>query len=162
VTGHVDARPGDHVSVLGYSRPSVTYGVVRGDAVVPDSGRLDYTFHPTTNTRLYAASPDCGSSPTVVVTVHGRLTMAARRDGAKTYTFTGAISPASAYEGQVVKLFYLRGTTPVQKGAGRVHAGKVAITVRFATTGRQTLFLATAANGNNGAARSADRPTVIS
>ncbi|MCU1588971.1 MAG: hypothetical protein JWP11_227 [Frankiales bacterium] len=136
--------------------------MVRGDAVLPASGWLDYTFRPATNTRLYALSATCGASDTATITVHGLVSIAAHRDGVRAYTFTGAVTPAAAYEGQLVKLFFLRGSTPVQKGSGRVHAGKVAIAVQFQGSGRFTFFLGAPANSNNGAARSTNRPTVIS
>jgi hypothetical protein len=162
VNGHVYGKPGDHVSISAYSRPSTTYSVVRGDAVLPASGWLDYTFRPATNTRLYALSTTCGPSNSATIVVHGLVSIAAHRDGVRAYTFRGAVSPAAAYEGQLVKLFFLRGSTPVQKGSGRVHAGKIAISVQFQRSGRLTLFLAAPANNNNAVARSTNRPTVIS
>jgi hypothetical protein len=162
VTGHVTGKPGDHVSIRAYSRPSTSYGVVRGEAVLPASGWLDYTFRPATNTRMYAVSPTCGASNTSTIAVHGLVSIAAHRDGVRSYTFSGAAAPAAAYEGQLVKLFFLRGSTPVQKGSGRVHAGKIAIAVQFRAPGRFTFFLAAPANNNNAVARSTNRPTVIS
>jgi hypothetical protein len=157
----VSARPGDHVHIEAYSRPSTTYAVIRGVTVVPPSGVLAYTFRPSTNTRLFAASAECGVSGSVAAAVHGALSIVAHRDGLRRYTFSGAVSPAASYEGKVVGLYYLNGSTPVLKGVGRVRGGKAAISVSFQQAGRWTFYLSAAANPTNAVARSKNRPTVI-
>jgi uncharacterized repeat protein (TIGR01451 family) len=71
VTG--TARPGALVTLLGYSRPSTTYQVLRS-GVADDAGQWAFTLAPTTNSRLFARSVD-GSSPSAVVLVRSVVSL---------------------------------------------------------------------------------------
>ena len=102
----ITASPGSTVELLAYTRPASTYAVVRVLAVGP-SGEVSTTVRPPANTRLYARQVGCTSNPALlsrVLNVRTTLTLTAKRNGPRDYTFSGDSLPARA-GGLVVSLY---------------------------------------------------------
>lgn len=81
------------VDLFAYSRPSTTYRVVRSAEVGAD-GLARFSVVPPTNTRLYAQQRDCDAGPSVVLNVRTQLSLSAKRNGTRDYTFSGDSLPA--------------------------------------------------------------------
>lgn len=161
VTVVVSASPGSHISLRAYSRPATSYATVRTTRVTPSNGLLTYRIRPVTNTRLLALSAECGASNSQAVSVHGVLSLSVKRLSVRAYDVTGRYLPGSPNEGRLVKLYYRTGDRVVQKAAGFVHGGRVALTVRFSGSGRLDLFLASGNNITNLGSASRDRSVFV-
>ncbi len=99
----VAAASGTTVELFGYSRPATTFAVVRSVTVDKD-GSTSIALKPPTNTRLYAQQVGCTAGPQVVLNVRTLLTLAAKRNAVRDYTFSGRALPARA-GGLVVSLY---------------------------------------------------------
>ena len=89
VTG--TARPGATVTLLGYSRPSTTYQVLRS-GIADDTGQWSFTLAPTTNSRMFSRSVD-GSSPSAVVLVRSVVSMTPLAGPGCTLVAKGSVYP---------------------------------------------------------------------
>lgn len=101
----VQATSGTLVDLFAYSRPSTTYERVR-TVTVARNGRASVTLRPGTNTRLYAQQQGCTAGQSTVLNVRTALTLAAKRNGTRDYTFSGASLPARD-KGLIVSLYRL-------------------------------------------------------
>jgi hypothetical protein len=107
----VHGSPNKAVELYAYSRPSVTYGLVRS-GTTDSRGDISWEVTPGGNTRLYAhyagqnATND--SPANTVITVHTSLSLSAYRDGVRKYHFQGTNLPRRA--GQLITLYrYAKG-----------------------------------------------------
>jgi hypothetical protein len=99
----VTGLPGKHVQLLGYSRPSTTFAVVReGD--LDETGTAVFTVAPRTNTKLMATT-DGGSSAPVVISVRPAESLKGKVTG-KTGHFSGQLVPG--HGGVTVRVFAVK------------------------------------------------------
>jgi hypothetical protein len=157
----VAASSGTTVELLAYSRPSTQYRVVRTLTVGSDR-RASTAVKPGTNTRLYARQVGCAEGASVVVEVRPLLTLAAKRNGTRDYTFSGRAIPARA-GGFVVALYRV---TPEGKEVLTAHArttstGTFTIRRTFSGSGRFGFLVRTGRDIQNAAGASAVRPTLV-
>ena len=92
----VKATPNTTVDLLAYSQPSTTFKIVRS-AEVGASGTATFKLVPPTNTRVYAQTRGCTTDPTKnssVLNVRTTLSLFAKRNGSRDYTFSGDSLPA--------------------------------------------------------------------
>ena len=101
----VQATSGTTVDLFAYSRPGTTFERVRSTTVTRN-GTASITLHPGTNTRLYAQQQGCTAGQSTVLNVRTALTLAAKRNGTRDYTFSGASLPARD-KGLIVSLYRL-------------------------------------------------------
>ena len=168
-------RAGGRVT-LAFSAPSATSTVrltrlsPEPAAVVRESaatgGRVEWTVAPTVNTVLEVSSPDSADDcPRIVRTVFvaPAVTLSARRNAARDYTFTGRVFPA---RGQAVTLYRSAadgsGRDRVRLAQTRVGSdGTWRIDRRFLGSGQFLLHAEVPASPTNVAGSSPERPTVI-
>jgi hypothetical protein len=81
------------VELLAYTQPSRTYKVVR-TATLGDSGVANFVLKPPANTRIAGQQRGCAFGQSRVINVRTALSLAAVRNGARTYTFSGDSLPA--------------------------------------------------------------------
>jgi hypothetical protein len=162
--GHGDAvfgrgPAGRHLRIYAYSRPSTTYKPVR-DGDVGSDGSYATVVSPTRNTRLYAQADGCPASHSVVINVHTAISIAARRNGPRDYTFSGRTLPG---RGLLVNLYRDPGSgNPVLMARARADsAGRYAIHRRFSSSGRFVFFMYTVGDSQNAEGVSNDRPTQV-
>ena len=153
----VTGQPGDQVTVTGYSRPSTTAVPLRATQTIPQTGQLDYVFHPTTNTRLYAMSQHCLSG-TAVIRVRLRLSLAALRLGPGHYRFTGLVSPSTVNQGRLVVLRYRYAGRSLPKATTTVTGTGFSTEVMFLGRGAFVVYADSPGNTVNAAGSSEDPP----
>lgn len=157
----VTGSPGASIELMGYTRPTTRYGVVRRASVGPD-GRASFTITPPGNTRLYAryAGRTGTDSLSVVEHVAASVSLTARRTGPRTLLFGGNHLPDRA--GQLITVYRRdgRGQVAVSRTrTGRGHTWSLSRT--FSGTGRFTFVAAIGRTDSNDAGRSADRTATV-
>jgi hypothetical protein len=152
------------VSVEGYSRrpgEQPTYRPLRATVTVPDSGIVDYTFAPTTHTRL-RATVACGVTDSIVVQVAPAMTLTVRRLGRLAYRLSGRLVPAAATNGAVVTVTYRAADgRQVRKAVSRATSGTWSVDVRFTRPGRVTVRASLASTSWLLSGRTADQAVTV-
>jgi hypothetical protein len=90
----VTGRAGAVVRLHSYSRPGTTYAAIR-TAVLDGAGEHVFTVRPTTNSRLFAQTPD-GASESAVVLVRSVVSLAVASGPGCRLTATGSVYPRRA------------------------------------------------------------------
>jgi hypothetical protein len=157
----VGAASGTAVELLAYSRPSTTYKVVRSGTTSGD-GTASFVVKPGTDTRLYARQVGCADGGSVVLNVRPLLTLTAKRNGTRDYTFSGRAIPARA-GGFVVALYRV---TPDGREVLTAHArtsatGTYSIRRTFSGSGRFGFLIRTSKDVQNAAGASSVRSTLV-
>jgi hypothetical protein len=150
---------GAHLTIYAYTRPSTTYKAVRQGTVGSD-GTYATVVGPTRNTRLYAQATNCPAAQSAVINVHTAISISAKRNGPRDYTFSGKTFPGRAL---IVNLYRDSGTgNPVLTARARADSsGRYAIHRTFTGNGRFVFFTYTGGDLTNAEGASDDRPTVI-
>ncbi len=159
----VTGTPGRRVVLFAYTRPSTTFIKVREAQTIPADGTLEFLVTPPRNTRVAALYENC-TAPTDLgtsdaVSVQYVVSLAAKRNGVRNYTFSGRLLPALS--GSLVSLYRV---TPsgqqILTSQGRVGAnGLYAINRKFTGSGRFDFFVKANGNPNNNTGTSNVRPT---
>lgn len=171
-TGTIDAStaapatvvgtPGARVDVQAYTQPSTSDRVVRS-VQLDNTGRAAIRLVPPANTRLYAQESGCAAGPSVVLNVRSTLTLFAKRNGTRDYTYTGDSLPARS-GGLIVSLYRVQAdgmrvlTAQTRADAGN---GEWRIDRRFTGTGRFGFVLLTGQDLQNAPGTSRTRPTEV-
>lgn len=161
----VTGTPGREVTLYAYTRPVTKYAPVRTTQVIPADGTLEFLITPPRNTRVAALYTGC-AAPTFLgasdaVNVAYGLSVAARRNASRNYTFTGRLLPATA--GQLISLYRVT-SSGQQVLTAQVRAasnGTYTINRRFTGSGRFSFFTRAAGTSNNAAGNSNVRPTLV-
>jgi hypothetical protein len=158
VTVNVAGTPGSTVTLEGYSRPSTTYGAIRGGVQLDSAGRsAPFSVKPATNARVRLQVVGCSTPGTgQVITVTPVLTIAASRVRTRTWTFSGKMLPSVQNTGRAITLYYKPSTgSPVRKGIAYVAKdGTYRVTLAFTSTKTLQFYFATGSNQTNNAASS--------
>jgi Beta-propeller repeat len=156
--------PGSDIRIDGYSRVrgrAPAYGMLRPRVTVPSTGYVEFTFRPTTNTRLRAVG-SCGTTDSVVLGVSLRLSLVATCSGGRTCTMWGRIDPTLPSEGRVIGLYYYApDRRRIRKAVAVVHGGVWRVAVRFTMPGTLAVVAAARPDLVNRAGSSPARTVVI-
>lgn len=162
----VTGPAGSTVDLYAYTRPSSTFRVVR-TGVVGTDGRLTLAaLRPPANTRLYALTRGCTADiarDSVVLNVRTALSLFAKRNGVRDYTFNGDSLPARP-GGLIVSLYRVTDNgRQVLTSQARASAttGEYTINRRFTGTGRFGFVVRTGQDLQNAPGSSNVRPTLI-
>ena len=158
----VAAASGTTVELLGYSRPATEFTVVRTVTVAKD-GSTSIAVKPPTNTRLYARQVGCTEGAQVVLNVRTLLTLTAKRNATRDYTFSGRALPARA-GGLVVSLYRVTAEGgQVLTAQTRADAGTGAYSIRrvFTGSGRFGFVVRTGQDLQNAPGASNVRSTLV-
>ncbi|MCW2606328.1 MAG: 5-nucleotidase protein [Frankiales bacterium] len=149
-----DPRGDVPVRVYAYTRPSAEYRLVR-----ESSTETAFTLRPPGNTRLYVTGTNCDEG-TRVITVRNGVSINARRDAPRVYTFSGTVLPRQA--GTPVSLYRVADGRSVLTAQARTGADGVwRVTRRFTGSGEFGFVARTANSLQNAAGASRVRPTVV-
>ena len=158
----VKASANSVVQLFAYTRPSTTFRVVR-QAEVGADGTATFRVVPPANTRLYAQQMNCNASPSVVLNVRTALSLFAKRNGVRDYTFTGDSLPARP-GGLIISLYRVTNdgrqvlTSQVRASATN---GEWTINRKFTGSGRFGFVVRTGQDLQNAPGSSNIRPTLI-
>jgi hypothetical protein len=145
--------PGCSVQVLGYTRPSSTYRVVR-TGTIGDSGTYAFTLYPPSNTRVYAKSDGASDSKTTTVNVRFLVSMKVTRVGVRSYRFEGGVGPGAP--GVHVTVYRSSNAGNVKVGtADTASNGAWSLVHQFSGSGTVTFFAVAETTANNDSNRSA-------
>lgn len=89
----VTATPNSIVDLYAYTRPSSTFRVVRSAELGAD-GTANFLLTPPGNTRMYAQQRGCAFGRSSVINVRTAISIFAKRNGPRNYTFSGDSLPA--------------------------------------------------------------------
>jgi hypothetical protein len=159
----VHGSPNQAVQLLGYSRPSTTYVVVRNGST-DANGDIEFRVTPGTNTRLYAHYTDGAvalDSPSAVIQVHTALSLSAFRDGPLRYHFQGRNLPRRA--GQLITLYRVDSNgNEIRTATTKTNTSGIwRIDRRFTGSGQFTFVVRTSQTLTNAAGVSNRRLTII-
>jgi hypothetical protein len=158
----VTGTRGSTVDLFAYTRPSTTYAVVR-TGVVGSNGTVSWDIRPPRNTRLYAQQRGCAPGNQVVLGVRTTLSLAAVRNGTRSYTFSGDSLPARP-GGLIVSLYRINADgSQVLTAQARASAttGEWSLTRQFSGTGTFGFVVRTGQDLQNAPGSSRVRPTMI-
>jgi hypothetical protein len=158
----VTATRGSTVDLFAYTRPSVTFAVVR-TGVVTNNGTISWDIRPPRNTRLYAQQRGCQAGNQVVLGVRTTLSLAAVRNGTRNYTFSGDSLPARP-GGLIVSLYRVNSDgSQVLTAQARASAttGEWSLTRQFTGTGTFGFVVRTGQDLQNAPGSSRVRQTMI-
>jgi hypothetical protein len=145
--------PGCSVQVLGYTRPSSTYQVVR-TGTISDSGTYAFTLYPPSNTRVYAKSDGASDSKTTTVNVRFVISMKVTRVGVRSYRFEGGVGPGAP--GVHVTVYRSSNAGNIKVGtADTASNGAWSLVHQFSASGTVTFFAVAETTANNDSNRSA-------
>ena len=141
------AQPGTKVTLYGRTA-GAPYRFLRS-TVVDGSGAYSFTVYPHASMRFYVQSALNGQSvdsASTVVSVRAAVSQAVNRVGAKTYRFSGRVSPAQ--RGTLVQVFYAApgGGSVLAATARTTSDGTWSLTRRFTGAGTFSFFTRTATN----------------
>jgi hypothetical protein len=158
----VTAARGSTVDLFAYTRPSTTYAIVR-TGVVTNNGTISWDIQPPRNTRLFAQQRGCAPGNQVVLGVRTTLSLAAVRNGTRSYTFSGDSLPARP-GGLIVSLYRVTADgSQVLTAQARASAttGEWSLTRQFTGTGTFGFVVRTGQDLQNAPGSSRVRPTMI-
>ncbi|GAC1441740.1 MAG: hypothetical protein NVSMB55_10320 [Mycobacteriales bacterium] len=148
--------PDSAIELRCYSRPNREYRTVR-QGRLSSAGSETFAVMPSTNSRCYAryVGNDAHSSPSVVITVHPRLSLTATRTGRRLYTFGGRRSPGTP-AGQVITLYRVAGGHETYLASARTsRSGSYSMSYRFAGSGPVRVITRSSRTADNGSGASA-------
>lgn len=161
--------PGTAVDLYAYTRPSTTYHLVRS-GTTDAGGIVAFAVSPPANTRLRAVEreedcvdPSFGEEPSVALGVAPSLSLTARRNGPRDYTFAGRVMPAAQRAGTTVSLYRRSASGQRVLTAQAVVAtdGTYAIRRTFTGAGRFDFFLGSGQDLTHAAGVSRVRSTLV-
>lgn len=161
----VTAQANSIIDLFAYSQPFQTFRIVRSAEVGAD-GTAVFRLAPPTNTRVYAQQRGCttdAAAASKVLNVRTALSIAAKRNGSREYTFTGESLPART-GGLIVSLYRV---TPkgqqVLTSQVRANASNGEWTIRrtFLGNGRFGFVARTGQDLQNAPGASNTRPVLI-
>lgn len=158
----VTAARGSTVDLYAYTRPSTTFAVVR-TGVVASNGTISWDIRPPRNTRLYAQQRGCAPGNQVVLGVRTTLTIAAVRNGTRSYTFSGDSLPARP-GGLIVSLYRVNAEgSQVLTAQARASSttGEWSLTRQFLGSGTFGFVVRTGQDLQNAPGSSRVRPTMV-
>lgn len=157
--------PNSVVELYAYTRPSTTYRKVR-EAEVAGTSTTFPAVVPPRNTRLYAVVQGCpaaSQSASVVLNVRTALSLSVKRNGPRSYTFSGDSLPARP-GGLLINLYRVTPSgAQVLTAQTRARAvdGEWTINRRFTGSGRFGFVVRTGQDLQNAAGSSTTRPVLI-
>lgn len=145
----------------------VAGGRVARTATMDETGSVDFTLYPLHNTQFTAPREPEPCKEAVFgeassqVSVRSAVSIQARRNGARSYTFTGRVIPARS--GQLLELYRAapNGADVLTARTRTDISGSWVIDHAFTGTGRFTFTAVTRADRLNASGRSPGRSTVI-
>ncbi|MCW2615814.1 MAG: polymerase [Frankiales bacterium] len=159
----VKATPGKVVDLFAYTRPSIAYRLVRSGTTGADGTLAFAALKPPANTRLYAQERGCAIGQSVVLNVRTAISLFAKRNATRDYTFSGDSLPARP-GGLIVSLYRVNPNgSQVLTSQVRASAttGDWVINRRFTGSGRFGFVVRTGQDLQNAPGASNVRPTLI-